>query len=230
MTQQQLIADLQHYPPWHCLGEAYILNYWVSSSFLNQAKAFNLQPSRHGHMLHIVLLRYKTTPIGAYDALFIVDHPVQQKQRYSSIAKIFVSTQASVMHGQMLWGLPKQLAKFHWTKTTTGMYCQIQFEKKTMMIQLNHAKNSPSFYINSHQLPSSILNVQQHWQDQRYTFTPQFRGHLCKIKSVQWHDDEGLFPNFNQARYIDSFYLADVQLILPEAKIKSAKLVSRETL
>ena len=230
MTQQQLHDDAQAYPPWHCTAEAYILNYWASSQLLNQAKAFNLQPSRQGHMLHVVLLRYQHTPIGAYDALFIVDHPIQQKQTHPSITQIFVSSQASLLHGQKFWGLPKQLAQFNWTKTNTGMYCQIQVDDKSMMIQLNHAKNSASFYINSHQLPSHILHMQQSWQGQSYTFTPQFRGQMCKLKSVQWHDDLGLFPNFNQARYIDSFYLPQVQLILPEATIKSSKMVSRETL
>lgn len=230
MTQQQILPELKHYPPWQCHGEAYILNYWASPQFLQHAKTFNLRASRSGHMLHVVLLRYQYTPIGSYDALFIVDHPVQQRQRYSSIVKILVSSRESILHGQTFWGLPKELAQFNWTKTTTGMYCEIKTQQQSMMIQLNHAKNNSSFYINSHQLPDHILNVQQHWQGQRYIFTPQFRGKLCKLKSVQWHNTDGLFPNFNQARYIDSFYMPEVQLILPEAKVHLVKHVSRETL
>ena len=229
MTQQQLLPDLQHYPPWQCHGEAYILNYWASPQFLQHAKGFNLQASRTGHMLHVVLLHYEHTPIGAYDALFIVDHPVQQKQRYSSIVKIFVSNQPSIVHGQTFWGLPKEIAQFTWTKTNTAMYCEVQVEQQSMMIQLNHSKNLSSFYINSHQLPDSIVNVQQHWQGQRYLFTPQFRGHLCKLKSVQWHNSASLFPDFTQARYIDSFYMPEFQLLLPEAKIQALKSVPRET-
>jgi acetoacetate decarboxylase len=230
MSQQQLLPKLKHYPPWLCHGEAYILNYWASPQLLQQAKAFNLQSSRAGHVLHVILLRYQDTPIGPYDALFIVDHPVQQKQRYSSIAKIFVSTQDSILYGQSFWGLPKELAHFTWTKTSTAMYCEIRVANKSMIIQLNHLKNSANFYINSHQLPDYILTMQQHWQGHRYIFAPQFRGQLCKLKSVQWHDNANLFPNFNQARYIDSFYIPEVQLLLPEAKLKLLKHVSRETL
>lgn len=71
--------------------------------------------------------------------------------------------------------------------------------------------------------------MQQHWQSQDYTFTPQFRGKLHKLKSVQWHDSEEVFPDFNQARYINSFYMSEVQLLLPEAKIEVKTPVSRET-
>lgn len=229
MTQRQHLAELKHYSPWQCHGEAYILNYWASPQFLQHAKAFNLQASRTGHMLHVVLLRYQSTPIGVYDALFIVDHPTQQRQRYSSIVKILVSHPESILSGQTFWGLPKELAEFNWIQTNTAMYCEIKTAEHSMMIQLNHAKNNASFYINSHQLPDSILNVQQHWQGQRYVFTPQFRGKLCKLKSVQWHNTDGLFPNFNHSRYIHSFYMPEVQLILPEAKVQQLKYVSRET-
>lgn len=229
MKQRPLLPNIYCYPPWQCHGKAYILNYWASPRLLEQSKAFNLQPSRAGHMLHVVLIRYDQTPIGAYDALFIVDHPVRKKQRYSTIAKIFVSSEASMLHGQNLWGLPKELATFTWTQTNTATYCQVEVNGKSMMIQLNHHKNSPEFYINSHQLPHHILNVQQLWQSQDYTFTPQFRGNLCKLKSVHWHDTNGLFVDFNQARYINSFYMPEVQLLLPEAKIEVNNQVSRET-
>ena len=229
MKQRPNLHSVYCYPPWQCHGQAYILNYWASPQLLEQSKAYNLRPSRAGHMLHVILIRYTQTPIGAYDALFIVDHPVRKKQRYSTIAKIFVSNEASMLHGQNLWGLPKQLAKFTWTETNTATYCQVEVNGKNMKIQLNRHKNSPEFYINSHQLPHHILNVQQHWQSQDYTFTPQFRGKLHKLKSVQWHDSEEVFPDFNQARYINSFYMSEVQLLLPEAKIEVKTPVSRET-
>lgn len=229
MTQQQLLPDLQQYPPWQCHGEAYILNYWANPHFLQHSKRFNLHASRTGHMLHVVLLHYQHTPIGSYDALFIVDHPVQHKQRYSSIVKIWVSNSQAVLHGQTLWGLPHEIAEFHWTKTNTAMYCEICVQQKSMMIQLNHSKNISNFYINSHQLPDNVLNVQQQWQGQRYLFTPQFRGQFSKLKSVQWHNTADLFPNFNHARYIDSFYMPEFQLLLPEAKIQALKSVPRET-
>lgn len=230
MNQKPFIPDLKYYPPWQSHGEAYILNYWASPSMLEHAKAFDLTASRTGHMLHVILVRYHDTPIGPYDALFIVDHPVINRQRVSLIPKIFVSNQESALYGQTLWGLPKQVAEFTWTQTSTDMYCQIQYGQESMMIQLNHHKNSPSFYVNSHQLPKSILNIRQTWQGQFYRFTPQFRGKLCKLKSVQWHNIGNLFPDFSKARYIHSFYMPEVQLVLPEAHIQAMKMVSRETL
>lgn len=50
-------------------------------------------------------------------------------------------------------------------------------------------------------------------------FTPQFRGQLRKLKSVQWQIKDDLFPKLHQARYINSFYMSNLQLILPKAQI-----------
>ncbi len=230
MIPLQYSSAFNQYPPWQCHGEAYILNYWASPHLLEHAQAFNLTASRSGHMLHVILLRYRDTPIGPYDALFIVDHPIINKQRLSLVPKIFVSTQESAIYGQQFWGLPKEVAQFTWTNTSSGMFCEIQHAQQCMMIQLNHHRHSPSFYINSHQLPDSILNIRQHWQGQHYHFIPQFRGQLCKLKSVQWHNIDNLFPDFTQARYIHSFYMPEFQLILPAAQIQQVKRVSRETL
>ena len=108
--QNQIFA----HPPWHLHGDAFILNCWLNPFFLKTAKRFQLAPSPLGRMVNVMLIRYQDSPVGPYDELLIMDHPLLYKHRLSTIPKIYVSTQASLVHGQQLWGIPKELAEFEW--------------------------------------------------------------------------------------------------------------------
>ena len=140
-------------------------------------------------------------------------------QRLSSIAKIYVSTETSVVHGQHFWGIPKQLAEFEWVIKDDVAYCTISFEQQEMSLCLYKYKHSQTFYMNSHHLPARLLNIQQTWQGLHYQFSPQFRGKLCKLKQAAWKNTLDIFPDFSQAKYLHSFYVPEFQLTLPKAKI-----------
>ena len=73
--------------PWQLQGEAYILNYWLSPHFLKQAQPFGLTPSFLGRLVQVMWVRYHASPIGAYDELLILDHPLFTERRLSTIAK-----------------------------------------------------------------------------------------------------------------------------------------------
>ena len=91
-------------PPWQMQGEAFILNYWLTPSFIRQAQDFRLAPSALGRAVQVLLVRCRSSPVGPYDELLILDHPLISKLHLNSIPKIFVSTEASVLHGQQLLG------------------------------------------------------------------------------------------------------------------------------
>ena len=84
--------NIHQFPPWRLQGEGFILNYWLTPSFIEQAKQFRIAPSPLGRMVQVMLVRYQTSPIGPYDELLILDHPLISKRRLSSIPKIYVST------------------------------------------------------------------------------------------------------------------------------------------
>ena len=81
---------------------------------IQQSTHFRQAPSPIGRLIQVLLVRYQHSPVGPYDELLILDHPLISKWRLSSIPKIFVSTEISVQHGQQLWGIPKELATFEW--------------------------------------------------------------------------------------------------------------------
>ena len=219
MNEALSTVAFHHDPPWHLQGDAFILNYWLTPNFIKHNHAFHIAPSPIGRVVQIILIRYHESPIGPYDELLLLDHPLISKRRLSSIAKIYVSTETSVVHGQHFWGIPKQLAEFEWVIKDDVAYCTISFEQQEMSLCLYKYKHSQTFYMNSHHLPARLLNIQQTWQGLHYQFSPQFRGKLCKLKQAAWKNTLDIFPDFSQAKYLHSFYVPEFQLTLPKAKI-----------
>jgi len=219
MNEALSTVAFHHDPPWHLQGDAFILNYWLTPNFIKHNHAFHIAPSPIGRVVQVILVRYHESPVGPYDELLLLDHPLISKRRLSSIAKIYVSTETSVVHGQHFWGIPKQLAEFEWVIKDDVAYCTISFEQQEMSLCLYKYKHSQTFYMNSHHLPARLLNIQQTWQGLHYQFSPQFRGKLCKLKQAAWKNMLDIFPDFSQAKYLHSFYVPEFQLTLPKAKI-----------
>jgi acetoacetate decarboxylase len=219
MNEALSTVAFHHDPPWHLQGDAFILNYWLTPNFIKHNHAFHIAPSPIGRVVQVILVRYHESPVGPYDELLLLDHPLISKRRLSSIAKIYVSTETSVVHGQHFWGIPKQLAEFEWVIKDDVAYCTISFEQQEMSLCLYKYKHSQTFYMNSHHLPARLLKIQQIWQGLHYQFSPQFRGKLCKLKQAAWKNTLDIFPDFSQAKYLHSFYVPEFQLTLPKAKI-----------
>lgn len=217
MPKPSVLSSYSLDPPWHLTGSAFVLNYWLSPNLLKNFKFFTQNSVTAGRLVHILLIRYKNTPVGPYDALVLIDHPIVRKMRISTIPVIFVSSAPSIQLGQDFWGLSKQLASFDWQEYSDYTICTIRFQQEEIKIQLEQHKNSPTIYINSHQIPEAILNFKQRLQQTHYQFVPKFRSKICKLKQVSWPINADFFPNLNQARYIQSFYIADFELILPQA-------------
>lgn len=220
MNEALSTVAFHHDPPWHLQGDAFILNYWLTPNFIKHNHAFHIAPSPIGRVVQVILVRYHDSPVGPYDELLILDHPLISKRRLSCIPKIYVSTEASMLNGQHFWGIPKQLAQFEWLIHDDVVYCNICFEQQEMSLCLQKYKHSQIFYVNSHHLPARLLKINQAWQGLRYQFTLQFRGKLSKLKQASWKNTQDIFPDFSQARYLHSFYVPEFSLTLPKAKIE----------
>ena len=76
MNEALALSQLSQFPPWHLQGEAFILNYWISPQFIRQYKAFRIAPSPIGRVVQVMLVRYHQSPVGPYDELLLLDHPL----------------------------------------------------------------------------------------------------------------------------------------------------------
>lgn len=64
----------------------------------------------------LMLLRYATSPVGAYDELLWAAFTRTPFGWRPQVSEIWVSTAESVAWGRRNWGLPKQLAQFEWER------------------------------------------------------------------------------------------------------------------
>ena len=211
--------SVHQFPPWHLQGEGFILNYWITPHFIREFQSFRIAPSPLGRVVQVLLVRYHHSPVGPYDELLIMDHPLISRRRLSTIPKIYVSTHESIVHGQHLWGIPKEYAEFNWQEQGQETICRITHRGQSMTLRLKKPKSPRSFYLNSHHLPSSMLKIRQTWKSQHYQFSPQFRGYLSKLTQAEWQDTQDIFPDFSKAKYLQSFYVPKFNLVFPEAKI-----------
>lgn len=217
---QQKVLTLNHPPPWTLQGEAYIFNYWVSPQFLQRYKSFGLTASSLGRMIQVLLVRYQHTPVGIYDELLILDHPLLCKKTVSTIPHIYVSSEISVEHGNALWGIPKQLAQFEWQTDAQQTLCKINVAHESLSIEIEKFKNSRIFSIDSRYFPRALLQCKQRTATQNFDFELKFKGQMCRIKNAQWQNTASLFPDFNQARFLQGFYVANFKLHMAEARIQ----------
>lgn len=218
---QETNVTLTHPPPWNLQGEAYIFNYWVSPQFLQQYKSFGLTASSLGRMIQVLLVRYQHTPVGVYDELLILDHPLLFKKMVSTIPHIYVSSAISVEHGNALWGIPKQLAQFEWQSEAKQTLCKMSVAPQSLSIEIKKFKNSRSFSIDSRYFPRALLQCRQRTATQHFDFQLKFKGQMCRIQHVTWQNTAFLFPDFNQARFLQGFYVPNFKLHMAEARIKT---------
>lgn len=83
-------------------------------------------------------MRYHHSPVGPYDELLIMDHPLISRRRLSTIPKIYVSTHESIVHGQHLWGIPKEYAEFDWREQGQETICRITHRGQNMTLRLKN--------------------------------------------------------------------------------------------
>ena len=218
------LNDKWHSPPWILQGDAFLLNYWLSSAFIEQSGIFNLRPSRFGRMVQVMLVRYQQSPIGAYDELLLLDHPLFAEHKLHTIPKIYVSTQNSVNHGQQLWGIPKELANFEWREHGNDVQCTIHLPHdldNQIVIRCSKASNPHLWPASSKMLPAAFLKIQQTHHHRLFQFSPSFNGTLTKLQSAEWLKTSGLFPDLSQAVYLPSFHVPNFELVFPEADIQT---------
>ncbi len=117
--------DVQPAPaPWDLRAQAYVLAYRFPKYFVNGAAGVPdaLLPHYAGGLGFLMLVRYTETPVGPYDEVLFIpgSFNVNGVKRYC-VTRIYVSSMASVINGQVNWGLPKALANFSYTQESRNI-------------------------------------------------------------------------------------------------------------
>lgn len=203
--------------PWHLNGEGFILNYWISPQFTHQYSTMGILPTAIGRLVQVILVRYHNSPVGPYDELLVLDHPLKNINHLSTIPKIYVSSQRSIDEGRHHWGIPKELAQFEWRRHHHQLFCYISHQDQELSLHLKFSKNNFSRAISSKFIPDTLLNIRQYHDHVQYDFQPQFCGTLGFISHAHWKNTHDIFPDFSKACFLKGVYMPNFELIFPEA-------------
>jgi len=110
-------------PPWTLTGHGLILVAHFPESFVRR-HGF-LQPYQQvayrGWLGTVMLVNYHTSNVGPYAELLFIPGLFRFGHTTSfSIAKIYVSTEESVVNGRLNWGIPKERADFIFSEPARG--------------------------------------------------------------------------------------------------------------
>ncbi|KAH7159848.1 hypothetical protein B0J13DRAFT_539787 [Dactylonectria estremocensis] len=130
--------------PWAMKADVYFFSWWMSGkqakaglptmaySPLEAASDYAAPSSGTpvGGLSMVQILRYKDSPVGAYDELIVVPGSFdytrddaqgrKRKDRNPRISRIYVSQKHTCYNGRKNWGVPKHLARFDWASNTDG--------------------------------------------------------------------------------------------------------------
>jgi len=206
--------------PWRLQGNGYILLFRFNKDFLRQDDFFNkeLASSYSGGLGAVMLVDYQTSDAGPYGELLMIPGRVKQtnEKRYT-ISKIYVSTMASVENGRRNWGIPKELASFHFEKLGRNQE-KIRIQKDgQQFLELVVNSFGPSFPVNTKLFPIPLLQWDAQ-QEYRFEFQGRGKGRLTKISQVSVN--QAYFPDFGKVKPLMAIQVHDFEIIFPIAEIK----------
>jgi hypothetical protein len=206
--------------PWHLTGNAYIMVYKFSKSFVEeQGFLADYQQDRFlGYVGTVMLVDYKTSGVGPYrELLFIPGMFTFDWKKVFSISKIYVSSHDSVYNGIENWGIPKEYANFDWQQNNDGTEeVSVKIEGKEFF-KANFKKGFISFPLTTKIFP---LNVVQKLRKDLIITNPTAKGKatLSSMKSVKV--DKDFFPDLSQATPLLTMKVKDFEMTFNVPMVK----------
>ena len=163
--------------PWSLKGYALQTLQWIDISIVRplippELKIISLFPNKTLGGLYIST--YQSGSILQYNELIVISGLVGYSGEWGGwISHIYVDDEDSVAGGREIWGLPKELAEFHWEGTDTVTVSQ----GKNLLCRLTYSQPSLS-------LPLSLkVPVFGYQQGRILHFKSHFNFHLSLIGS-----------------------------------------------
>lgn len=162
-----------------------------------------------------VFADYARSPVGPYRELLYI--PAVQRclaGKSVSISRIYVSTHASAINGQMHWAIPKQLADFEVRPTRKGVRVVVHGDAgEVLAMQLRWTWWTLPF--TSHALPSAMRTLTQASGSSQLVTRPHARGLLQPARVTGLHVDAAQFPALAAGDVVAAFRLSRVRLLFP---------------
>jgi hypothetical protein len=208
--------------PWQLTGNGFILVYWFSKSFLLKSDLIppGMMADFRGGPSVVVLVNYHRSDVGPYYELLFMPGRFEHKgQQFSSITKIYVSTEASVVNGRKNWAIPKEIANFDWQIDEDGLENVQVRQRDQTFANFMFQPFGPTLPASTGLIPPGWRTVMQPG-DTHLLFTKlQSSG---KVKLARCRDveiDGNFFPNLTRGRLLVTCKVSQFDMIFPVATL-----------
>ena len=187
--------------PWSLTGKGFMFLYNFPKDWANKANFMPVEQvgDFQGGLGTLMLVDYEHSNVGPYQELLLIPGKFSwQKFKSYAIARIWVSSNASVVNGRNNWGIPKNIAQFsiatpfprHETWSVADAEGQTFFQAHLSFGRI-------PIPIHTALLPFPLLQL---WQGKHFLtkFSGFGMGRLAKLESLAIH--QHIFPDISAKR------------------------------
>jgi hypothetical protein len=206
--------------PWKLKGEGFILVYnfdkdWVMEhGFLTEEQQRNFK----GGFGFVMLVDYRSSPIGPYYELLFIPGKFEGSNRYS-ITKIYVDTKSSKINGRSNWGIPKETQPFIWQSRGKTTSIGVGEESDPVLFcKISH--RGISFPVTTKILPIKLI---QQLEDKTFLTDPAGTGwaKLANVESIKVNSIH--FPDISKQKALFAFRVAPFTMHFPTPIITQSR-------
>lgn len=204
-------------PPWVLNGRGFILLYRFPDEFIRKSCLLPLSwLNRHWSGFgYVMLVDYHDSPVGPYRELLLIPGSADfGGYRRQTITKICVDSSESVVNGRRNWGIPKELATFHWREEENYHYITVKSSEGIFEVVLQ--TGFIEFPITTRILPIRLFQE----LDQRQfevNLTGAGKGRLSFLKEI--NVTGSFFPDLHHFRPLGVLYVNPFRMLFPQASI-----------
>lgn len=206
--------------PWTLSGNGFMILFKFSKDWVEknaQVPDF-LKGHFSGHFASLMLVNYETSAVGPYKELLFIPGKFHFKgEKYQSISRIYVSSEASVEWGRRNWGIPKFYADFNIEKINDHQEkWTVSIDQKTFF-EIEIAWQTWRFPITTALVPIKVIQENFDKKNAFFLTAPHAKGKgsFAKILSLKIH--EPFFPNVENCKPLATLRVSDFQMTFPVA-------------
>lgn len=208
--------------PWQLKGSGYVLALRMPDTMTDQQYFVtdSLKGKRKGNLAILMFVDYTESDVGPYHELLFIPGMFRFNNSYNrSISRIFVSSQTSVINGNINWGIPKDRCDFDVEYGKREDNIRLTAVDGTVFAELT-LRPSRMFRIptNTRFVPRKFRTLGQHRDGHQYLYSPQSKGHAKPATLVSARFNPDYFPDITLGKVVSCMRITDFEMVFPVAE------------
>ena len=211
--------------PWQLRGRAWLCALELPERVrVDQGGAPEVLGRPGGRLSYLMFVDYQMSPVGPYRELLLIPghYRFADGRRHPSIGRIYVSSQDSVINGQLNWGIPKDRADFHLSRGEHEDRVELSGDDGRVFARLAFRHRGPGLPLPGGLIPAKQRTLGQYRDGQTFLYSPAASGSVHYARLEQGWADGIHFPEIQQGRMRACAYLSHFDMKFPQARVLDA--------